>query len=288
MSLPSNSSLDLHPNNKTSNFKVRLNKELSLENYRVALSDIIYMNKFQNVSTRNNKITFGYSLKYTDAGKQDSVHLKSCELKPGICGTIEILVNSINEVVRAKARGAHGDMLSIDGTSVKILKTFVDELTAQAKSMSFTAIDGGDHSENFIIFENRLAKMLGFHPNVNLAEKKPEIDKPAPYPSNMNDGFPNEMFVYTDFIEHQLIGNSSAPLLKIVPINMSVFDEYHEKVRIEFINRNYVKLNKVNFQTVNIECRDSQSNPIPFEDGHNIILTLHFIKQRKQENKINN
>lgn len=275
VTLTSNSSLDIYPGNKTSNFRVQLVKELYLENYRVALTEIIYPNKFKNVTDDNSAISFGYSFtRNVDGVSVTENVLERCEIPTGNYKTIDDLTKEINKAVIKKS-DKKVDMLRVDGddNKVKITAEFKKSLINTAETLKL--IRFYEKTFDFLImFENRLARQLGFLPNVNVFEHKS-------FNYSINEGYPHEIFLYSNILDYQIISNSYAPLLKIVPVNanMKKNEGFGEKVRIEFINRNYLNLCQNNIKTIAIECRDSQSRPIAFEDGNNIILTLHFIKQ---------
>lgn len=268
VTLLSNCCLNLYPDNKTSNFRVILNRPLYLENYKVALSEIIFPNNFNNVSKYNNIVSFGpVYTPINDASKQKSVgrlkKVAKCEIPTGNYSTIEELVKVINSTVSSRVKWDE-NMLEITDGKVKITEVFKDKLDNQVNLGVLSELS----SEPLVQFENRLATTLGYLPNVNIIDAQPSWYA-------LDAGIPGEMFIYTDIIDHQIISNTSAPLLKIIPI----FNNDDKISRTEFLNRNYLQVNGNHINNITIECRDAQSNLISFEDGYNLILTLHFTKR---------
>lgn len=261
VTLLSNCCLDLYPDNKTSNFRVLLNRPLYLENYKVALSEIIFPNNFNNVSKFNNTVSFGpVSFKSKNSvGRFEKV--VKCEIPTKNYSTIEDLIKIINSTVSKSVKWDE-NMLEITDGKIRITDLFKAKLDNRVNS------GVPKTSAPFVQFENRLATTLGYLPNVNIIDTQPTWFA-------LDAGIPGEMFIYTDFIDHQIISNTSAPLLKIVPI----FNHDDKTSRIEFSNRNYLQVNGNHINNITIECRDAQSNLISFEDGCSLILTLHFIKR---------
>lgn len=268
ITLTSDSCMDIFPDNTTGSFRVLLNKELYLHNYKVALNEIIFPTKIRNVSRSNNTITYGF--KNLTTGNETT---STCEIPVGIYRTIEDLVKVINDTLQEKT-GFNNVMKTVK-SRVLIGEEF--ETFLEIESLK----EGAEHQYEYIVsFENRLARMLGFKPNVNI------FGKPASYESSIDEGFPHAMYIYSDLIDHQYIGGTVAPILKIIPLNISPsvntlsYDKFGRRNRVEFYNPNYLKLSHSDCRTITIECRDAQSNPIAFDDGGCIIITLHFVRNK--------
>ena len=85
------------------------------------------------------------------------------------------------------------------------------------------------------------------------------------------------MFVYTDIIQPQFVGDTKAPLLRIIGIT----DIHHGKVQtITFHNVHYFPLANLSFDTVEILLKDHAGRNLPFASG-TLTLTLHFKRSSK-------
>jgi hypothetical protein len=121
-------------------------------------------------------------------------------------------------------------------------------------------------NSNAISFEEGLAEVFGFD---TIAVGLAKGSKPA----NLYIQVPQQLFVYSDILEPQIVGDTIAPLLRIVGIeDVSLYGKIIVKT---YDNPHYVPILKRRFETVEIEIRDSEGKPAPFEYGP-VVLKLHF------------
>ena len=80
------------------------------------------------------------------------------------------------------------------------------------------------------------------------------------------------IFVYCDIIQHQLIAETSAPLLRILNWNHT---ERTQNISQTFSELFYVPLKAYDFDTIHIYLLDSMGYPISFENG-NTFAVLEF------------
>ena len=88
--------------------------------------------------------------------------------------------------------------------------------------------------------------------------------------SDINGGI-NNIYVYTDLIENVTVGDTQAPLLRIVDAGVKFGDIIHQS----FETLRYIPLRKKSFDTVEVAIRDAFGKPISFESGI-LVVTLHF------------
>ena len=85
------------------------------------------------------------------------------------------------------------------------------------------------------------------------------------------------LFVYTDIIEHQNVGDTYVPLLRAVAIDNAVrFGEYVNRI---YTTPHYVSVNKKNFNSVEIDIKTDYSERIHFGIGK-VYVQLHFRPKR--------
>jgi len=126
--------------------------------------------------------------------------------------------------------------------------------------------------DTYVNFSKTLATMLGVDAHQNPIGHEMEID--LPWKSNnacdVHRGF-NSMYVYCDLLEHVPVGDTRAPLLRIV----NVCGNSGESINRNYDKPQYVPLQKKNFESLEIDIRTDAGNPVPFEFGK-VVVTLHF------------
>ena len=123
---------------------------------------------------------------------------------------------------------------------------------------------------NTLKFHKHLASVLGFgeNPIVNSSNEVKIIEANAV--SNI-DGSMHSLYVYTDVIENVNVGDTEAPLLRIVEAE----GKFGEVIHQSFEMPSYIPLRKKSFDSIEIDIRDVFGNPVSFENGV-VVVTLHF------------
>lgn len=86
----------------------------------------------------------------------------------------------------------------------------------------------------------------------------------------------DSLYVYCDVVQPRVVGDSQVPLLRIVPVE----GKHGDLVTRIYENVHYVRVQKKNFQSMEINIRDRTGQKVPFERG-TLNVTLHF-RQRKR------
>ena len=107
-----------------------------------------------------------------------------------------------------------------------------------------------------LILTGRLASMIGFDKKEVLITKNTE----APLPVDLEAGF-HTMYVYTDIVEPQLVGESKVSLLKVV----KCAGQFRENVNVSFLNLQYIPVNEKSFETIEIDIKNDTQEKVPFE-----------------------
>ena len=81
----------------------------------------------------------------------------------------------------------------------------------------------------------------------------------------------HQLYVYTDIIEHQLVGDTTAPLLRTVPAG----NTFGETVDVDFTKLRYKPVARSLVNDIEIDIRDETGKRIPFQNGR-VIVKLHF------------
>ena len=128
------------------------------------------------------------------------------------------------------------------------------------------------HVENKakLVFTGLLASMIGFDKKEVLITKNTE----AALSVDLEAGF-HAMYLYTDIVEPQLVGDNKVSLLKVI----RSAGQFGEDVSVSFPNLQYVPVNVKSFETVEIDIKDDTQEKVPFEIGK-VVVTLHLRRRR--------
>ena len=90
----------------------------------------------------------------------------------------------------------------------------------------------------------------------------------------MDKGF-DTIYVFTDVVESRIVGDSLAPLLRVLPVGGS----HSATVSDRYTNIHYVPLLYSHFKSIEINIRDDIGPFVAFEYGK-VTVTLHFRRRR--------
>lgn len=260
LTLLSNSSLDYYPENKTSSFTVHLPNKLILSNvWEVAIVEIHYQYTFFNVTENNNQINIEISNNEND---KDSFNL---EIEPGYYDDVEDIVFQVNNVFKQHTMQECIELNGITKRIEPIQPQYLDELNIVSKFSNAT-----------IKLQNRLALQLGFTPNENILKYAK-----SKHASSILLGVPDQMLIYCDIIEPQLIGHEFARVLRIIqshPTEKRMI--FGQACYQEFSLLHYVPILKKEFESISIDIRDCTGNLMPFQHG-TLTIKLHFREKSK-------
>jgi hypothetical protein len=79
------------------------------------------------------------------------------------------------------------------------------------------------------------------------------------------------LFVYCDILEHVIVGDTKAPLLR----SISVSGKHGDIVREIYDKPMYVPVQKKHFESIEIDIRSDFGEPVPFVNGKSL-MTLYF------------
>ena len=82
------------------------------------------------------------------------------------------------------------------------------------------------------------------------------------------------IFVYCDIVQPQIVGDTSVPLLRTIPVG----EKSGALITKTFTNIQYVPVQKKSFEDVEILLRSDTGDAVPFERGK-VIATLYFRKR---------
>lgn len=234
ITLPSNSSMDYYPNNTLTNYRTRLEKTLDLSQgeWEVGLWEIQYPHNWQSLKTQV-EATIRI---FDNAAKQFTEY----PLETGYYTDIQSLLRAINSVVGVKADFRWNSIAS--RVEVAVTPGYI------------------------LFFPQTLANMLG------LPIRLPFFEEPL-LGTKIHDikrGL-HSLYVYCDLLQHQIVGDRTVPLLRIVPVRGSL----GSVITRTYENVQYMPAKAGQWRDIEIDIRDDSGEPIHFESGK-VWVTLHL------------
>ena len=241
LTLPSNSSLKYFPNNTVANFKVKLAEAIELIGaWEVALAEIHYPHSWSTIR-EGNRQTFIYKLAtgVDETGLIPDGHYKS----------IPDLLRKLNRCMTKEAQAKINFSYVANKRKVKI----------------------NVPKEGYVLITGDIATTLGFEQDTVI-----EKETLSPYVADVNGGL-SSMYIYTDIVDAQFVGDVKVPLLRIV----NTQGNYGDNVDVSFRYMQYVPIKMKSFQTIEINIKDDNNENVSFGFGKSIV-TLHFKQSRSQ------
>lgn len=239
VTLPSSSSLKHFPNNTVTHYVTKLAKPLEFQGlWEVALVEITYPHTWSNVRAGENTLWVG-----KNGGEMFPVIVP-----PGRYVTRKHLIQTVAEEVFKKSKQ----------------NIWVD-FSTEAQNSIISVKSGA-----LMRLKGKLAWQLGFTRDTDIT-----TDVSSPNLINPDAGF-ETLYVYSDIVEMQLVGDVQAPLLRTVNITE---EERALTVCKSFSNPHYLPVTRSHLDTIEIDIRDDAGKKVPFEFGKSIVK-LHF-RQRK-------
>lgn len=248
--LPSNSSALYYPDNATCCYTTYLPREIHLQGDRwsVALVEIHIPNTVEHLEDSETS--------YTVDGFADEKY----NLKPGVYQNLSDFVDMVNEA--PGVRGHHA---------------FVPSPFRQGFYMMKRTCNCD--SPHTIMFHDKINRILGFDDGFALTTNKIENNTfGGAYHASLSNAIPDQMFIYCDICLPNFVGDTQAPLLRIVTLDRPQYTFGTNTVR-QFAPPLYVPLLQQSFQSIVIDIKTSYGQRYPFSQG-TLISTLHFKNNR--------
>ena len=243
LTLPSNSSKDYYPENTVAQYRTKLISTIELDGeWEVGLTEISIPSNVHNVIEG-----YCYYNLYL-AGE----FIRRINLTPGHYRRMRELMEDLHRSQRAQVPlQSHEPLLvqfSFEANNKKV--RMVREETV--------------HSHVHVEFNTNLARLLGYDSNVRYSLRHPKVSK---FPPNMTGNI-HSVYVYCDLSEHVLVGDTKAPLLRIVDRTSHARNVVHRTFNPPL----YVPLQKKCFDTVEINLMTDTGIPVPFLSGKSFVV----------------
>lgn len=244
VTLPSDSSLDVYPNNTASRFTVKLPDRIELnDDYEVGLAELLYPHTWLNFDNSHERYFIHVRMR---DGQTKKYIFKSAYYPDGMVFALDLN----QQIIKA--------LIEVDFYN-PIVRFNFDPSTLKMSLIH--------NSRTWIMFSFAFLKYLGFTKPLGSNPKIPSI---ASEIFDINRGL-NLMYIYCDAASYSIVGDVETPLLRVC--NISGNDG--EIVRTIFTHPHFVPVARKDFETVEIHITNELGRPIPFIHGKSM-LTLHF------------
>lgn len=235
LTLPSNAG----NNSSASSFRVQLPQTMRLSGeWECSLVELIYPYSWYNI---DKSLPFVISLETENADK--AIFLG--ELRYGHYSKVEDLLEAIT---RSIPRMYSNHMsIAYDKNANRVIIEVKPPATA-------------------LKLPDTLLYMLGYN-KAKYVKRNPGL---APHPPDMQGGL-SMFYVYCDLVEHSVVGDKLAPLLRAVAVE-GKFGDIINKI---FVHPHYVPVLKKNFDNVEIDIKTDQNKPLALQYGKTL-AKLHF------------
>ena len=250
MTLPSNASMDVYPDNTGSEYRIQLPRKFYLQHqYEVALAEIQYPHTWPTFPDK-----YSYRVLYTLESGYD---LKQISIPEGHYKSIHELNERLNSAFEEEFNKE--EYSGIDCS----VRFSCHDLTRHSKIVIKNVHD--------IHLSRGLADVMGFKrlQITNDTDDKTYF-KESDYPTDITRGF-NTLYVYCNLCEPNVVGNYTVPLLRAVAVQGR-----DGKVETTVYNMpHYVPVSTNKFSTVEISIKNDVGENITFKTGK-VYVKLHF------------
>lgn len=244
VTLPSNSSMNYHPNNTASNFTTKLAEPIELHgNWECGLLEAIYPNRVFNVADDS----YFFTLHHADDSQTKHY------MAVGVYTNRIDITNRLRESQTAVASTLPERKVPIQFRTYAQNRWAFKIMTDEIKHLDFSP---------------SLAHMLGFS-EYQLYSGRGEHK--ASVSADLM-GETKNIYVYCDLLEHTLVGDTKAPLLKIVKRASSADSEIGHA---SFNPVQYIPIQKRSFDTITVHLMTDTGTFMPFLSGKTT-LVLEF------------
>ena len=243
VTLPSNSSMNIFPSNTLTNYVTQLPNSIYLDGeWEVGLAEIQYPYTWNNIREGYNKIY----IKTWNEHDYTPVVIPS-----GYYKDINNLIYNIRQLIGATGKFRDNDV------DLRYVPT--DKRTSvYVKSGCHVKLDGD------------IATVLGFETGTvvnNTLLTSPFL--------SLVTGNVSSLFIYSDIIQSQYVGDVKVPLLRAVGVE----GKHGDFITKSFDRPQYLPVCRQTLDTVEIDIKGDTAEKISFQHGK-VIVKLHFRKQR--------
>jgi len=238
--------MQYYPENTVAKYKTQLEKAITLEgDWEVALFEIEYRRSWYTVAADI------YSFKFRFSKVGSLKHGKLLRIPPGYYNSVDSLLAEINKAIADCCRGEPDvPVFSYDEKTQKVnAKLYIGNIFSFSKNICYLL---GISDTTYV--------RTTVNGSIWIADERCDIGR----------GY-ESLYVYCDVLEHVPVGDTTAPLLRVVGVS----GKQCEVVRQIFDKPLYVPVQKKHFESIEINICNDEGDIVPFEGGKSSV-TLHF------------
>lgn len=309
LTLPSNSSKEFYGQQKLNHFKTKLSQPLHLDvnEYECGLAEIIYPHSWKNLKEES-QVCVGISDLTVDpeSGKYRILE-KNFTVQQSHYINVADLVKKINKRMKIIFQKFMSEYASDHDTTNQMYYGIHEKYLKASfrfdENVGKVYLSGNNHL--YVILPPALAQMMGFGDTAALIGSEvlcPQISRQlchhsqischvfryadevetdphikllkGDYVADVHRGL-TSLYIYSPIIQSQLVGDTLAPLLRVVNVRGS----FGEQVNERYDNIYYLPLISSPIEHIEIYIRDDVGNLIPFESGR-VVIVLHFRRRK--------
>jgi len=269
--LPSDSSLDVYPDNTIAKFSTKLARSVDLDGaYDVGLSEIIYPADYYNVDNRELDYSFGIKQRNfdTDGKIVQEIDRFKIQIKSDLYYTRQEFLEKINTEINTNLIRLHIPVEIV--MKIDVSDRVVITITRSGPQVTVDIQEEGLILKMFFELSSQFSKRLGFDKSVSIS-----VDDSTPHRAkNKFDLFMGKklMYVYSDVVTYSLVGDVSVPLLRVCSLPEP---STNNTIHLSFPDIHYKPVQKSHFDTIDISINTEEGMLMPFQSGK-VLITLHF------------
>jgi hypothetical protein len=269
--LPSDSSLDVYPDNTIAKFSTKLARSVDLDGaYDVGLSEIIYPADYYNVDNRERDYSFGIKQRNfdTDGKIVQEIDRFKIQIKSDLYYTRQEFLEKINTEINTNLIRLHIPVEIV--MKIDVSDRVVITITRSGPQVTVDIQEEGLILKMFFELSSQFSKRLGFDKSVSIS-----VDDSTPHRAkNKFDLFMGKklMYVYSDVVTYSLVGDVSVPLLRVCSLPEP---STNNTIHLSFPDIHYKPVQKSHFDTIDISINTEEGMLMPFQSGK-VLITLHF------------
>ena len=300
VTLPSNGSKKTFPSNRANSYKNQLARELRLDgDWEVALTEVHYPQTMKSIEKVAKLTLVVYRFEDNGTYKAKTIVGDAARVEIPVpmqygIGTLNLLAakNKLNRTAES------ADVITIEFPVAKYttpqvvidlvrksLAKSISELTTHSRTPLETMLEFDfDSSRNrfyinptypylelYYYGADDAARMLGLSTEVSRQYNSVHLDKYFLFPAAPQLNRVNSLYIYTDVIENDIVGDALVPLLRTVNVSGDPGVIVHEV----FHRCYYKRVNRSNIPLIEIQINSETGDPVKFESGH-VICVLNF------------
>ena len=269
----SNASMEIFSENTMASFRNQLSQPIQLQgDWQLALTSLSFPSNINNVNS-GEIVAYTNSRTETDESRNQSGQNR--KIRTGIYSNWENLVTEIVRLANLKQFDRRFDKFK-QKLTLTIGKN--EGLSFQDNEIPSILGSKGTPDPSHSGFVH-----IGYKKNVENGNPNAPNRHLANFPVDITCGS-KLIFVYIDIIEHQHVGDSRAPVLKIIESerrlrngSLITVTPVHHKT---FTNLDYKHLLSNNIQNIKIELRNETGKLLPFTGIGKVVVSLKFQRTR--------